>query len=67
VGLEPTTRGLKGRCSNHLSYGPSSESTADLRTFKPVKSTCGLKSSPLNFAKYCTAEFGKIGSNPGRI
>jgi site-specific DNA recombinase len=22
VGLEPTTRGLKGRCSNQLSYGP---------------------------------------------
>ena len=22
VGLEPTTRGLKGRCSNLLSYGP---------------------------------------------
>gem|GEM_PF-5092827 len=24
VGFEPTTRGLKGRCSNRLSYGPSS-------------------------------------------
>lgn len=22
VGLEPTTRGLKGHCSNQLSYGP---------------------------------------------
>lgn len=22
MGLEPTTRGLKGRCSNQLSYGP---------------------------------------------
>jgi hypothetical protein len=26
VGLEPTTRGLKGRCSNQLSYGPTLES-----------------------------------------
>gem|GEM_PF-2750565 len=25
VGLEPTTRGLKGLCSNQLSYGPASE------------------------------------------
>ena len=23
MGLEPTTRGLKGRCSNQLSYGPA--------------------------------------------
>lgn len=23
VGFEPTTRGLKGHCSNRLSYGPT--------------------------------------------
>ncbi len=27
VGFEPTTRGLKGHCSNRLSYGPSSSRT----------------------------------------
>ncbi len=27
VGLEPTTRGLKGHCSNQLSYGPVSVDT----------------------------------------
>ncbi len=25
MGLEPTTRGLKGLCSNQLSYGPAPE------------------------------------------
>ena len=30
MGLEPTTRGLKGRCSNQLSYGPARQSEAFL-------------------------------------
>jgi hypothetical protein len=29
-GLEPSTRGLRGRCSNQLSYGPAFETTGKL-------------------------------------
>jgi hypothetical protein len=33
VGLEPTTRGLKGRCSNQLSYGPACINTGNLTPY----------------------------------
>lgn len=33
VGLEPTTRGLKGRCSNQLSYGPVYMYTGNLTPY----------------------------------
>ena len=61
-GLEPSTFCLRGRRSNQLSYWPSSESTCRPPYFYYLEKVCGLGSPlPLNFAKYCTAEFHKIG------
>ena len=42
MGFEPTTRGLKGRCSNLLSYGPSSE----LNGLVPARKILFSRSAP---------------------
>jgi hypothetical protein len=41
-GLEPSTRGLRGRCSNQLSYGPLNET--NLKVFLIAQSA---KAAPL--------------------
>ena len=44
-----------------LSYHGSSQLTCLPRFAALAKASAGHYAAPLNFAKYCTAEFGKIG------
>ena len=48
VGFEPTTRGLKGRCSNRLSYGPKTARRAVLSAHNDV-SLVKLRQTDLAF------------------